>query len=312
MKLMFVGAGAVGGYFGGRLVQSGHDVSFLVRANRAGQIGRDGLRISSPLGDYRTTPRYHLLDGIDPDTDVTILSCKAYDLSRTVDELAARLPARSSVLPLLNGLEHYQLLDAVFGAGRILGGLCHIGATLTDDGEIAHGNTLQFFAYGPRSDSQRQVCSALDADIGHTSFSPKLSPNIMWDAWEKYAMLAAYAGVTCLMNASIGEINALPSGLDILLEAFDETSRVAALSGYALRPGFREETIATFADVRSQGTSSMLRDMRAGRRVEADHVLGDMVRRAAAVSVQVPILRAAYAAVKRYEFAARETADATR
>jgi 2-dehydropantoate 2-reductase len=125
-------------------------------------------------------------------------------------------------------------------------------------------------------------------------------------------MLAAYAGVTCLMNASIGEILALPGGLDILLEAFDETSRVAALSGCAIRPGFRDETIATFSDVRSQGTSSMLRDMRAGRHVEADHILGDMVRRAAAASVQAPILRAAYAAVKRYEFAARETADATR
>jgi 2-dehydropantoate 2-reductase len=312
MKLMFVGAGAVGGYFGGRLIQSGHDVSFLVRANRAGQIERNGLRISSPLGDYTTMPRYHMLDGIDPDTDVAIFSCKAYDLARMVDELSARLPARSLILPLLNGLEHYQLLDAVFGADRILGGLCHIGATLTDDGEILHSNTLQFFAYGPRSESQRQVCSALDANIRHTSFSPKLSPNIMWDAWEKYAMLAAYAGVTCLMNASIGEILALPNGLDILLEAFDETSRVAALSGYAPRPAFRDETIATFSDVRSQGTSSMLRDMRTGRRVEADHVLGDMVRRAAAVSVQAPILRAAYAAVKRYEFAAHETTDATR
>jgi len=70
MKLMFVGAGAVGGYFGGRLVQSGHDVSFLVRANRAGQIERNGLRISSPLGDYRTMPRYHMLDGIERYTDV--------------------------------------------------------------------------------------------------------------------------------------------------------------------------------------------------------------------------------------------------
>jgi 2-dehydropantoate 2-reductase len=153
MKLMFVGAGAVGGYFGGRLVQSGHDVSFPVRANRAGQIERDGLRISSPLGDYRTAPRYHLLDGIDPDTDVAVLSCKAYDLSRMVDELAAWLPARSLILPLLNGLEHYSLLDAAFGADRILGRLCHIGATLTDDGEIVHSNTMQFFACGPRSDT---------------------------------------------------------------------------------------------------------------------------------------------------------------
>jgi 2-dehydropantoate 2-reductase len=301
MKLMFVGAGAVGGYFGGRLIQSGHDVSFLVRANRADQIERDGLRISSPLGGYRTAPRYHLLDSIDPATDVAILSCKAYDLSRVVDELAARLPARSLILPLLNGLEHYQLLDVVFGADRILGGLCHIGVTLTDDGEIVHSNALQFFAYGPRSESQRQVCSAMDANIRHTSFLPKLSPNIMWDAWEKYAMLAAYAGVTCLMNASIGEILALPGGLDILLEAFDETSRVAALSGYAPRAHFRDETIATFSDVRSRGTSSMLRDMRKGRRVEADHILGDMVRRAAAMSVRTPILRAAYAAVKRYD-----------
>ncbi|WP_050886556.1 2-dehydropantoate 2-reductase [Bradyrhizobium sp. STM 3843] len=308
---MFVGAGAVGGYFGGRLVQSGHDVSFLVRANRAGQIERDGLRISSPLGDYRTTPQFHLLDGIDPDTDVAIFSCKAYDLGRVVDELTDRLPAGCLILPLLNGLKHYQFLDGVFGAERVLGGLCHIGATLTDDGEILHSNTLQFFAYGPRSEGQRQACSALDADIGRASFSPKLSSDIMWDAWEKYAMLAAYAGVTCLMNGAIGEILALPGGLDILLEAFDETSRVAALSGYAPRARFRDETIATFSDVRSRGTSSMLRDMRKGRRVEADHILGDMVHRAAAMSVRAPILRAAYAAVKRYELAARETAAAT-
>lgn len=301
MKFLFVGAGGIGGYYGGRLVQGGANVSFLVRASRAAQLKQSGLRIKSPFGDYTTSPKYHLLDDIDPMTDVVVLSCKAYDLARVLTDIGFRIPAKAVILPLLNGVKHYEPLDQLFGRRRVLGGLCHIGVTLTVTGDILHMNDLQFFAFGPRHLDQADMCHEIGTELNRGNFAPKLSEDIMQDAWEKFSMLAAYAGVTCLMQASVSEILGAPGGQQIFLRAFDEASRVASASGYAPRTFFRKATYETFSDRRSRGTSSMLRDMTKGARVEADHIVGDVVDRAKTFGIDTPILSTAFARLKCYE-----------
>jgi 2-dehydropantoate 2-reductase len=301
MKLLIVGAGGIGGYFGGRIVQGGGDVTFLVRERRAAQLSADGLIIKSPIGDFSAPVKFATLKEMDGSEDVVVLSCKAYDLPAVIDDIGARLSPHTQILPLLNGIAHYDDLDRHFGKDRILGGLCHIGVTLADGGEILHLNKLQFLAFGPRLVSQAHVCQVLESVLARGGFPSALSTDIEQDAWEKFAMLAAYASVTCLMQAPIGVILAAPGGEAILRETFAECCDVAAAFGRAPRDTFRDQTIATFTDRGSSGASSMLRDMIRGTRIEADHIVGDMVARAERVNVAAPMLRTALARLKCYE-----------
>ncbi len=303
MKFLVVGAGAIGGYFGGRIVQHGGDATFLVRPRRAAQLTERGLHIRSPHGDHSGPVATIRAEDLDEKQtfDVVVIACKAYDLPGVVDELAPRLGAMTNVLPLLNGVAHYDLLDRRFGHERVLGGLCHIGVTLSAEGDIVHMNDVQHLAFGLRRPEQHAFCNRLAAALRSGSFDLKHSDDIMQDAWEKFAMLAAYAGMTCLMQAPIGVILEAPGGEGLLLAAFDECCRVAAGAGYAPRAAFCEQTEALFSKRGSTGTSSMLRDMQRGARTEADHILGDMLARATELGIEAPLLRTSFARLKCYE-----------
>src|SRR5690606_12276361 len=141
MRILILGAGGTGGYFGGRLAQAGIDVTFLVRANRAAQLERDGLVIRSPLGDAALPVAHVTAEALpalarERPFDLVILSCKAYDLDGSIDAIAPAVGAGTTVMPILNGLRHYAALDARFGRDAVLGGLCFISATKADDGDL--------------------------------------------------------------------------------------------------------------------------------------------------------------------------------
>ena len=130
MRILVLGAGGTGGYFGGRLLEAGADVSFLVRPARAQRLAADGLRIISPCGDFSSSVKVlTLLDSAAP-FDLILLSCKAYDLDSAIAAIRPAVGANTRILPLLNGLKHFDVLDAAFGSEHVLGGLCHISVTL--------------------------------------------------------------------------------------------------------------------------------------------------------------------------------------
>jgi 2-dehydropantoate 2-reductase len=301
MRILFVGAGGIGGYFGGKLVRGGCDITFLVREGRRAQLAAAGLGVRSPLGDFQVPVQTQTRESVDPNFDLIVLSCKAFDLASVMDDLADKRSPDTFILPLLNGLAHYEALDARFGAKQVLGGLCHINVTLSSSGEVVHRAPLEFFAFGPRDSSQKEFCQKLAGVLERGGFAPKLSADIEQDAWEKFAMLSAYAGATCLMQASVGEIVRSPFGGDFMLAIFAECCEVAKAHGRAPRDVFVQQTIATLTDRESQGTASMLRDMRSEGRVEADHIVGDMLRRAKAFNIPSPLLQTAYTRLKCYE-----------
>jgi len=299
MRILILGAGGVGGYYGGRVLAAGGDVTFLVREKRAAHIARDGLVIRSPKGDAQLTAPTLLQ--ADRPFDVVILACKAYDLANAIDAIAPAVGPDSLVLPLLNGLRHLDALDSRFGRSRVLGGLAHIGVVLSDAGHIEHLNTLEFFALGVRDEIQQVRTQALYSILGRGGFAPRLSLSIMQDMWEKFAFLATYAGITCLMRAPIGAICAATDGRNLALAMFEECARVATEAGYPLRPEFVEESRATLSDTLSSGTSSMMRDMVRGARTEHEHIVGDMLRRGGGAGQSMPLLAIAYANLQAYD-----------
>lgn len=302
MRILVVGAGAIGGYFGGRLLQAGRDVTFLVRPRRASELAGAGLVIKSPNGDVTLqNPPTVQADALKDKFDVVLLSCKAFDLDDAIKSFAAAVGPNTAIIPMLNGMKHLDTLDSKFGTERVLGGLCAIAATLNEKREVVQLQPMQSINYGERDGKLSDRVKAIDEAFKSGINGASASQNIMQDMWEKWVFLSSLAASTSLMRTSVGNILAAPGGRDFLLGMLDETSAVATASGYTPGGPFFERVKGLLTTEGSPMTASMFRDVKAGFPVEADHVIGDLIARGDAAKVPVPKLRIAYTHLKAYE-----------
>jgi len=302
MSILVVGAGAIGGFFGGRLLQAGRDVTFLVRPKRAMELARDGLVIKSPNGDVTLkNPPTVQADKLADKFDVVLLSCKAFDLDDAIKSFAPAVGPNTAIIPLLNGMLHLDVLDRKFGHGRVLGGLCAIAATLNEHREVVQLAPMQSLSFGERDGKLSERVRAIAEIMTSGKFGAAASEHITQEMWEKWVFLASLAASTCLMRAPIGHILAAPGGKDFILGALDECSAVATAEGHSPSGPFFERVRGMLTAEGSQLTASMFRDIKAGAPVEADHVIGDMIARGDAAKVPVPKLRTAYTHLKAYE-----------
>jgi 2-dehydropantoate 2-reductase len=301
MRVLVVGAGAIGGYFGGRMLQAGRDVTFLVRPKRASELASAGLVIKSPNGDVTLkNPPTVQADKLTDKFDVVLLSCKAFDLEDAIKSFAPAVGDKTAIIPLLNGMLHLDALDKRFGASHVLGGLCAIAATLNEAREVVQLQPMQSLNFGERaggmSDRVRAIADTFSAINGAAA-----SDHIMQDMWEKWVFLASLAASTSLMRTSVGNILAAPGGRDFLLGILDECSAIASDAGHTPGGPFFQRTRGLLTAEGSPMTASMFRDIKAGLPVEADHVIGDLIVRADAAKIPVPKLRTAYTHLKAYE-----------
>jgi 2-dehydropantoate 2-reductase len=302
MRILVVGAGAIGGYFGGRMLQAGRDVTFLVRPKRSAELAEAGLVIKSPTGDVTLKrPPTVQADKIAEKFDVVLLSCKAFDLDDAIKSFAPAVGPQTAIIPLLNGMLHLDRLDDTFGRGRVLGGLCAIAVTLNEDREVVQLQPMQSLNFGERDGKLSERVRAIAAVMESGKFGAVASEHIIQEMWEKWVFLASLAAATCLMRASVGAILAAPAGKDFILGVLDECSAVATAEGFAPRAPFLQRTRGMLTAEGSPMTASMFRDIKAGAPVEADHVIGDLIARGDAAKVPVPRLRTAYTHLKAYE-----------
>ncbi|MCW3151271.1 2-dehydropantoate 2-reductase [Achromobacter spanius] len=302
MRLLFLGAGGTGGYFGGRAAQAGADVTFLVREPRAARLREQGLRIQSPLGDVTLQPKLVTQQTLQGAYDVVVLSCKAYDLASAIDAIRPAVGPNTAVLPIMNGVLQYDVLDREFEPHRVLGGLCQINATMGPEGEVVHLGKHANIVFGERAGPARsERCVALEQALAGGEYVSRLSEDIHQDMWEKYVMLTTLAAATCLMRGSIGQIASTDDGIDILKSLLQESQSVAAASGHAVRPEADAFVQNLISDRTQPMTASMFRDLRQGLPVEADHIVGDMVNRARTLGVDATYLRVAYSHLQVYQ-----------
>ncbi len=301
MRYLVVGAGALGGYFGGRLLEAGRDVTFLLRPGRAKALATNGLIVKSRFGDMSlAAPPSTLADGIAGPFDAVVVGCKAYDLAETMASFAPAVGPDTAILPLLNGMRHLDDLQTRFGAARVLGGLCMISATLDDAGTIQHLNDLHGLVFGELDGSTSARVERIAADFSSANFHSRATPSILQEMWEKWVFIASVAGLTCLMRASIGEIVAAGAS-DLNLRMVDECCAIAAANGFAPRPPSVERIRSAVTAGGSPMVASMLKDLERGAAVEADHVLGDLLSRSTADPQALSLLRVAYLHLKAYE-----------
>ena len=302
MRMLVVGAGAIGGYFGGRMLQAGRDVTFLVRPRRAAELAGAGLVIKSPNGDVTLkNPPTVQADTLGETFDVVLLSCKAFDLADAIKSFAPAVGPQTAIIPLLNGMLHLDELDRQFGAERVLGGLCAIAVTLNEAREVVHLAPMQSLNFGERDGRMTDRVRAIAETMASGRFGSVASEHIVQEMWEKWVFLASLAASTCLMRAAVGSILSAPGGKDFILGMLDECRAVASAEGFAPRAPFLERTRGMLTMEGSQMTASMFRDIKAGAPVEADHVIGDLIARGDAAKVPVSKLRTAYTHLKAYQ-----------
>ena len=307
MRVLVIGAGALGGYFGGCLVRAGRDVTFLVRQRRAEQLAQQGLQIVSPHGDFAVPARTVTADVLRGPFDVVLVGVKAYSLDEAMDQFAPAVGPDTMILPILNGIGHVDRLSARFGAGAVLGGMANISATIDADGRVLHLMPVNTLVYGEVAGGISARIRALQAIVEGAGFNARASDTVMQDMWEKFAQLGVGAGITCLMRASIGDIVAAPGGREATLRLFDECCAVAASAGFKPRPAFVEAASALVTAAGSPLKWSMLRDIERGSVTEGEHILGDLVARARQLGVATPTLDLAWTHVAAYERARSRT-----
>jgi 2-dehydropantoate 2-reductase len=299
VRILVVGAGAIGGYFGARLIAAGRDVTFLVRERRADQLRRNGLVVMSPLGDLNLpTPTLVSAKTLADGYGLIIVSSKSYDLESSIEDFANGMGPNSRVLPLLNGMRHLDVLDARFGAKRVLGGLARISSTLDAQGLIHQLGSFNALAFGSRGRDDPAV-DDIAAALRVPGFDALRSADILHEMWEKWVFIAAAASTTCLMRATVGDIVAADAR-DIPERLLQECNAIAAANGFAPREAASNAGLTILTAPGSAFTASMLRDIEQGGRIEADHIVGDLLRRAS-TPAQAPLLSTAYAHLRAYE-----------
>lgn len=299
MRILVIGAGAVGGYFGGRLLQAGREVTFLVRERRAAELAKTGLVIKSSRGDFGwPSPPVISAERLHSPFDLLLLSCKAFDIVGAMGSFAPAVGRDTAILPLLNGMVHMETLSARFGAARVLGGACQISVALDAEGRVLHMSDLQDLAFGELDGRRSPRAEAIKAALTGAGFNARLSEGILQEMWEKWVFIAAAAGITSLMRGSVRDI-AAAGAADLAATLLDECAAIAKGQGFVPRASALAQSRAILTAAGSDFTASMFRDIEHGAPIEADQIVGDLLRRGNPQAS--PILRIVAAHLKTYE-----------
>jgi 2-dehydropantoate 2-reductase len=301
MKILVLGAGALGGYYGARLIEAGADVTFMVRPGRRYVLERQGLRVESGLGSFSRPVRLMGDGELATRFDVVLLACKAYDLDGAVRSIAPLMERGASVLPLLNGMSPYDQLDAQFGADKVLGGVAYVASTLHDDGVIRHTGRMDKLTVGARDPRSEALAASFHALVAKTPGVRLLSDFVEQALWNKWVVLSAGAAVCCLMRGTLKEVLSTRCGEALMRRQIVECANIAAASGYPLGEAILQETHAFLLKKDSDWAPSMMRDIDQERgRLEADVIVGDMLSRATALGLPALLTAAAYTHLQVY------------
>ncbi|MBB5325332.1 2-dehydropantoate 2-reductase [Anoxybacillus tepidamans] len=301
MRVLVVGAGGVGGYFGGRLLEKGEDITFLVRERRKKQLEEHGLVIRSVHGDVVLTPKT-LVNGEKAEPfDVVIFSNKAYHLQEAIRDAKPYVGKTTMILPLLNGMAHMEVLWSEFGKENVLGGLCFIETTLAPDGTIVQSSPSHDVRFGEWSGEVTERIQALHNLFSNCNARFRLSEHIVTDMWHKYLFIATMSGVTTLFRAPMGPVRSGEYGQEILFALLKEIAAIMRAHGAPIADDIEEKQLVQMNEMSPEMKSSMQRDMEKGHMVEADHLQGYLLQLAKQYQIDAPLLKAVYHHLKLYE-----------
>lgn len=303
MKIIVHGLGALGGNFGGRLLEAGLDVSFFVRERRAKQLQQEGLKIFSPEGNFESNQvkTYTNVEDV-KEADLIILAVKGYHLNETIPQVKQMVEQTNAfVLPLLNGMEHIETLRNAVGIEKVMGGLALIIATLNEQGHIIHSSKSSILRFGALHKDQEEICAKLEQinDIVNTNLIRE--EDILKQMWKKYMFITAFSGVTSSTQLPANFITEHEATFNVGKKVVFEIGRLAQLEGVNISDSEIEKEASKLKGYPKGATSSMHQDMRKGLPIEVEHLHGGALRLATKHDVSIPVIETIYGILKPYE-----------
>jgi len=300
MKILVLGVGGIGGFFGGHLHKIGADVTFLVRPKRRALLQANGLRIISPLGNLNLDPKLVLSDELKPVYDIILISCKTYDLDQAIIDLRST-KGRGIIIPFLNGVTHMKKLDEEFGQDNVMGGVAHISSTVNKDGTIEHFSEFKKLTFGNRDLSKNNALKEFAEVCAKTQFDMTLSDDINLDLWKKWVFISTVAGATTLFSCSLGEIVKSDFGKQIIIDLFNECRSIAKLYKYDYEDSEADIILKTITTPGSPIKASMQRDVEKKSFTEHEQIFGDLINKGQKYNFDCPILMSCYVRMNVYQ-----------
>ncbi len=305
MRIAVIGAGGVGGYFGGRLAAAGNDVVFVARGAHGRAIRDRGLTVRSVLGDLLIEPAEAVEDiAAIGNADLILLGVKAWQVQGVAAELRGAIGDRATVLPLQNGVMAAQEVDEALGPGRVVGGLCRILSRIESPGVILHSGLEPFIAFGELDGRRTGRCLAIRDCLAGAGISVLLEDDIRAALWKKF-MAICVSGLLALARSPYGIVREMAETRSLMIGLLSEIYAVASRLGILKDPGLVDETMALIDSYPPDSVSSLTRDVMEGRPSEIEYQNGTAVRFAAELGIDVPINRFVYGCILPMERAAR-------
>ncbi len=301
LRILVLGAGGIGGYFGGRLAENGQDVTFLVRPKRKAYLEKNGLTIHSKQGDCQLEPQLITKEARVEPFDVILLSSKAYHLDQAIEDLKPFVNESTVIIPLLNGIAHIPKLQSEFGKESVMGGYCVIETTLDSLGEVIQTSPFDKLFFGELDGSESTRAKAIADAFSGTKATFKLTNQIEQGMWQKYLMITVLSSITTLMHAPIGPIRDSEGGTKFVRDLYDETSAIMHAHDAPLADDIVEQYMTAFEQLSYHFKTSMQRDMEKGLNIETDHLQGYLLDLAEQYQLDAPLLRCVYQHHKVYK-----------
>ena len=297
MKILILGAGAIGGFFGAHLMKSGANVSFLVREKRKDELKKSGINIFSINGELKVNPKLLDKNLSGQHFDVIILTNKSYDLIESIREIKPYVN-KTVIIPLLNGMAHYEILDKEFGKEKIFGGTAYISTAMNNYGSIQQITSRASIKFGPRTQKNINIANEFYEICKETEFECDFSDHIELDLWRKYVLIGATAASTVLFQKPLGEICATTYGKRLIIEIHEECKKIVLSKGYDIGIEATEYNLKLITDKDSLLKASMLRDFESGKKTECEHILGYLIELAKRNNVQCNLIKAAHTRIQ--------------
>ncbi|MBM7603515.1 2-dehydropantoate 2-reductase [Metabacillus crassostreae] len=301
MKVLVVGAGAVGGYFGGRLAESGVDVTFLVREKRQQQLKENGLKIKSVHGDYSFSPKTIVSTDLSHEKyDVVIIGTKSYHLQNAIEDIKHFVAQETVIIPLLNGIKHIDVLKSTFLENQVIGGLCFVESTVDQDGVIIQSSKTHDFVYGEFTGIETDRIQKINEAFSQTKASIRKSDTILKDMWHKYMFISGLSGITTLFRSSIGPIREAKYGLEMIENLFLEIGSIMRGIGAPIDDHIENLQLHKINEMSYDMKSSMQRDMEKKESIEGEHLHGHLLTLAKENNIHTPYLKMTYSNLSTY------------
>jgi 2-dehydropantoate 2-reductase len=300
MRIVVMGSGGTGGYFGAKLARAGEDVTFVARGAHLAAIQKDGLRVKSAVeGEWVVrAPAVEKLAG-QPSADLVLFCVKSFDTESAGEAIKPVVGRATGVLPVQNGVDNEEKLERILGPGHVMGGVAQVLATIEAPGVISH-KFLGRIVFGEMDGRESERARAFLAACGRAEIDAQISPTMLRTLWEKYVFIAAHAGTTALTRCPAGVVRTVPETRRMYRLILEEMVALGNRAGAGLDPGLIDATMGMLDNIGAAFTSSLHHDLAQGKRLELEALHGHAVRLGERLGVPTPTLSVVYAALRPY------------